>query len=77
MMDEEYIQYLIQLGFDRETAEKIKEGRRVDALTEEEFLHFAAAWENDKVEPMKPLVEKYGWEGLVERLAASAQQNDG
>ena len=39
-----------------------------EPLTEKEFLTFAAAWENDRVEPLIPFVEKYGWDGLFERL---------
>lgn len=71
---EYYIQYLRQLGFDQKTAERIAEGREVEALSEKELMQFAAAWESDKVEPMKPLVEKYGWDGLVERLEVSVDQ---
>lgn len=40
-------------------------------LTEKELLRFTSAWDNDSVERMKPLVEKYGWEELFERLENS------
>ena len=69
-----YVARLIALGFDEKTAELIDDGRNTKALTEKEFLTFAAAWENDRVEPMKPLVEEYGWDGLVERLEESVEQ---
>jgi hypothetical protein len=66
-----YFEFLIEVGFSSEQAEKIVEGDEAEALTEEEYLQFASAWESDRVEPMKPLVEKYGWDGLAERLEAS------
>jgi hypothetical protein len=40
-------------------------------LTEKELLQFAAAWESDRVSPMEPLVEEYGWDGLVKRVENS------
>jgi hypothetical protein len=70
-MDWEYLRFLAEMGFSWEQAEKIVEGKSAEVLTEEELLLFASAWENDKVEPMKSLVEKYGWQGLAERLEAS------
>jgi hypothetical protein len=68
---EAYIRRLKRMGFTVRQAERIADGREVDALPEKEVLQFAHAWEHDRVEPMKPLVEKYGWEKLTERLAKS------
>lgn len=67
---------LTRLGFTRRQAEKIAEGDDVEALTDEEFLQFAHAWKNDRVDLMEPLVEKYGWEGLVDRLAEAVHTNN-
>lgn len=75
-MDWHYVNTLLAIGFSRQTAEKIARGRETEALPEEEVLQFAHAWENDKVDMMKPLVEKYGWEGLFERLEESVEQRD-
>lgn len=75
-MDKQYILHLIGLGFSEKQAKTIEEGRTVDALTDEEFLTFSLAWDNDNVEQMKPLVEEYGWNGLVKRMENSIERNE-
>lgn len=51
MSDDEYLRYLLSLGFDRNTAEEIVEGRNIDGvLTREEFLsELAAVDSHDKL----------------------------
>ena len=46
-----------------------------EVLTEEELMTFAHAWENDQVVPLQPLVEKYGWGGLMTRLENSTAKD--
>lgn len=70
-MTKEYILKLVRLGFPREQAEKIAEDCEMNTLPEKEFFAMAAALENDRVEPMKNLVEKYGWGELFERFENS------
>jgi hypothetical protein len=67
------VQRLRAIGFSEETAEKIVEGEEEDILPEKEMMKFVHAFKTDKVEPMKPLVEKYGWVELFDRLRNSIE----
>lgn len=42
-----------------------------EQLSNKEMEIFIAAWEQDRVDMMEPLVEKYGWNGLVNAFSAA------
>jgi hypothetical protein len=67
------VQRLKAIGFSEEAAEKIVEGEEEDVLSEKELMKFMHAFETDKIEPMEPLVEKYGWMELFDRFRNSIE----
>jgi hypothetical protein len=43
-------------------------------LSEKETLQMSHALQNDRVEPLKPLVDTYGWVELFERFENSVEK---
>jgi hypothetical protein len=49
-------------------------GEKDQYLTQEEFFTLAHAIDNDTVENVQPLVEKYGWKGMMWRFNNSCEE---
>lgn len=45
-------------------------------LTDKEYLKVLHCFDNDKVMPLKPLVEEYGWTELLNRFRNSVHNDD-